>query len=95
MCIRDRAYSTTNGEFYYAFEKQMRSGPSVTLLDGTSIGEKAGKLHLAGVAGYNITNVSASNLTTKSINLNFTGSSLTSGSSMGILGNPIALDAEL
>jgi hypothetical protein len=90
-----RAYSTTNGEFYYAFEKQMRSGPSVTLLDGTSIGEKAGKLHLAGVAGYNITNVSASNLTTKSINLNFTGSSLTSGSSMGILGNPIALDAEL
>ncbi len=90
-----RAYSTTNGEFYYAFEKQMRSGPSVTLLDGTSIGEKAGRLHLSGVAGYNITNVSASNLTTKSINLNFTGSSLTSGSSMGVLGNPIALDAEL
>ena len=29
------------------------------------------------------------------IDLNFTGSSLTSGSSMGILGNPIALDAEL
>ena len=91
-----RAYSTGGGEFYYAFEKQMRSAPSATLLDGTSIGEKAGKLHLAGISSYNITALSsASNQTTKSIQFNFAASSLTSGSTMGVLGNPVALDAEL
>ena len=91
-----RAYSTGGGEFYYAFEKQMRSAPSATLLDGTSIGEKAGKLHLAGISSYNITALSsASNQTTKSIQFNFAASSLTSGSTMGVLGNPVALDSEL
>ena len=90
-----RAYSTSNGEFYYAFEKQMRSGPSATLLDGTSIGEKAGRIHLSGISGYNITSMTSSNTTTKSINLNLSGSGLTSGSTMGVLGNPIAFDAEL
>jgi hypothetical protein len=90
-----RASVTTNAEFYYSYPLEMRSAPSGSLLDGTSIGEKAGKMHLSGISTYNITGISIGDVTTKSCKILFTATGLTSGSTLGVLGNPASFSAEL
>jgi len=94
-CCSGRAYSTSGGEFYYAYPKKMRSSPSVTLIDGTSESDNSGRLHLSGISGYNITSVLLSSVTSKSTTINYSASGLTSGSTMGVLGNPVSFSAEL
>ena len=94
-CCSGRAYSTSGGEFYYAYPKKMRSSPSITLIDGTTTSDTAGRIHLAGISGYNITSVSISSTTSKTTTINYVASGLTSGASMGVLGNPVSFSAEL
>ena len=90
-----RSASTTGGTTYYTYPLQMRSGPSLTLLDGTSIGEKAGRMHIDGISAYNITSGVIGDANSKSCKLQHTGSGLTSGEALGILGNPYSFSAEL
>jgi len=95
-CCTGRAYNTQRGEFYYAYPKQMRSGPSVTLIDGTGEADNSGRLHKSGVSGYDITSVSISSTTSKTTTINYgTGGSFSAGDILGVLGNPISLSAEL
>ena len=90
-----RTFSTSGGTTYYTYPLQMRSSPSLTLLDGTSIGEKAGKMHITGIASYNITSGVIGDANSKSCKLDSSGSGLTSGEALGILGNPYSFSAEL
>jgi len=90
-----RSASTTGGTTYYTYPLQMRSGPSITLLDGTSIGEKAGRMHIDGISAYDITEGVIGDANSKSCKLQHTGSGLTSGEALGILGNPYSFSAEL
>jgi hypothetical protein len=90
-----RSASSTGGTTYYTYPLQMRSGPSIILLDGTSIGEKAGRMHIDGISAYNITSGVIGDANSKSCKLQHTGSGLTSGETLGILGNPYSFSAEL
>ena len=95
-CCSGRAYNTSRAEFYYAYPKQMRSSPSVTLIDGTGEADNSGRLHKSGVSGYDITSVSISSTTTKTTTINYgTGGSFSTGDILGVLGNPISLSSEL
>jgi len=90
-----RSASSTGGTTYYTYPLQMRTGPSITLLDGTSIGEKAGRMHIDGISAYNITSTAIGDANSKSCKIQHTGSGLTSGEALGILGNPYSFSAEL
>ena len=90
-----RSASSTGGTTYYTYPLQMRGSPSITLLDGTSIGEKAGRMHIDGISAYNITSGVIGDANSKSCKLQHTGSGLTSGEALGILGNPYSFASEL
>jgi len=95
-CCSGRAYNTQRGEFYYAYPKRMRSGPSITLIDGTGEADNSGRVHKSGVAGYNITSVSISSTTSKTTTINYgTGGSFSAGDILGVIGNPVSFSAEL